>query len=155
MPKDSVCIMIRRPRRLWRRPRLMTQRICALKRAGRALVDLLPVMFALKPLLHCMNSGGELVRSTVPRDSVCIMIRPKFKLEDDAPTEPHLTAAAPWLRRPRRLAAAPAARMALYLLPARLALEPILHYMNGGGELLEKHRAEGQLCIMTRRPRRR
>jgi len=43
----------------------------------------------------------------------------------------------------------------VYLLPVRLALEPILHYMNGGGELLEKHRAEKQLYIMARRPRRR
>ena len=34
---------------------------CALKLAGPALVCLLPVMFALEPILHCMNSGGELV----------------------------------------------------------------------------------------------
>jgi len=33
------------------------------------LVGLLPVIFALEPLLHGMNGGGELVRSTVPRDS--------------------------------------------------------------------------------------
>ena len=41
-------------------------------------MDLLPATFALKPLLHCLCSGGERVRSTVPRDSVCIKIRPKF-----------------------------------------------------------------------------
>jgi hypothetical protein len=81
-----------------------------------ALARLFLVMFALEPILHCTNGGGELVEELRAEDSVDIMSAPTA-----APTE---TTAAP----------------AETLIPAlarlflvRFALEPILHCMNGGG----------------------
>ena len=46
-----------------------------------ALVCFLLVRFAPGPILHCTNSGGELVEEHMPWDCVCIMIAPRLKLE--------------------------------------------------------------------------
>jgi hypothetical protein len=56
----------------------------------------------LQPPRHCMNSGGELFQSTVPRDSACIMIWPKFAR--GPPPGQALVAAAPALPEQRRRA---------------------------------------------------
>ena len=46
-----------------------------------ALVCFPLVRFAPGPILHCTNSGGELVEEHMPWDSVCIRIAPRLKLE--------------------------------------------------------------------------
>ena len=59
LAEGELGLMTRRPRRRWRRPRLLAL----------GLVGHLLVIFVLEPLPHCMNGGGELVRCTMPRDS--------------------------------------------------------------------------------------
>jgi hypothetical protein len=85
------------------RPRAPGRRTACASGSGRhSLVDHLPVTFTPKPLRHCTNGGGELDRSTVPRDGVCITIRPMFSR--GLPPGQVRAAAAPALHEQRRRA---------------------------------------------------